>query len=151
VPVTASSLLVQLIFWTILVLALRGLQAGTGGVTVTWAEALAAYSFARVALVIPVTPGGLGTVDAALSAVLAGFGATGSQALAADLVWRAATYVPWQGSNPHHGLARQPQSRRILAWRAVTAKIFPLPADIESCTVGVMRDDGERLPLIDLH
>ncbi|MET0694893.1 MAG: lysylphosphatidylglycerol synthase domain-containing protein, partial [Propionibacteriaceae bacterium] len=40
------------------------------------------------------TPGGLGTVDAALAALLTGYGANSSQALAADLVWRAATYVP---------------------------------------------------------
>jgi uncharacterized protein (TIRG00374 family) len=61
---------------------------------VTWTEALAAFSFARVASAIPLTPGGLGTVDAALMALLTGFGASSSQALAADLVWRAATYVP---------------------------------------------------------
>ena len=91
---TVSTLLLQLTSWAILVLALRGLEAGTGSVTVTWTEALAAFSFARVASFIPVTPGGLGTVDAALTALLTGYGATSSQALAADLVWRAATYVP---------------------------------------------------------
>jgi uncharacterized protein (TIRG00374 family) len=94
VQVIVSSLLLQLTSWAILVLALRGLEAGAGGVTVTWTEALAAFSFARVASFIPVTPGGLGTVDAALTALLTGYGATSSQALAADLVWRAATYVP---------------------------------------------------------
>ena len=92
--VTLSTLLLQLTSWAILVLALRGLEAGTGKVTVTWTEALAAFSFARVASFIPITPGGLGTVDAALAALLTGYGATSSQALAADLVWRAATYVP---------------------------------------------------------
>jgi uncharacterized protein (TIRG00374 family) len=92
--VTVSTLLLQLTSWAILVLALRGLEAGTGTVTVTWTEALAAFSFARVASFIPITPGGLGTVDAALAALLTGYGATSSQALAADLVWRAATYVP---------------------------------------------------------
>jgi uncharacterized protein (TIRG00374 family) len=92
--VTLSTLLLQLTSWAILVLALRGLEAGTGNVTVTWTEALAAFSFARVASFIPITPGGLGTVDAALAALLTGYGATSSQALAADLVWRAATYVP---------------------------------------------------------
>jgi uncharacterized protein (TIRG00374 family) len=92
--VTASTLLLQLTSWAILVLALRGLEAGTGHVTVTWNEALAAFSFARVASFIPLTPGGLGTVDAALAALLTGYGTTSSQALAADLVWRAATYVP---------------------------------------------------------
>jgi uncharacterized protein (TIRG00374 family) len=96
VQVTASTLLLQLTSWAVLVLALRGLEAGTGagGVMVTWNEALAAFSFARVASFIPITPGGLGTVDAALAALLTGYGATSSQALAADLVWRAATYVP---------------------------------------------------------
>ena len=92
--VTLSTLLLQLTSWAVLVLALRGLEAGTGNVEVTWTEALAAFSFARVASFIPVTPGGLGTVDAALTALLTGYGATSSQALAADLVWRAATYVP---------------------------------------------------------
>jgi uncharacterized protein (TIRG00374 family) len=92
--VTASTLLLQLTSWAVLVLALRGLEAGAGTVTVTWAEALAAFSFARVASFIPITPGGLGTVDAALVALLTGYGATSSQALAADLVWRAATYLP---------------------------------------------------------
>jgi uncharacterized protein (TIRG00374 family) len=94
VQVTLSTLLLQLTSWAVLVLALRGLEAGTGTVTVTWTEALAAFSFARVASFIPITPGGLGTVDAALAALLTGYGATSSQALAADLVWRAATYVP---------------------------------------------------------
>jgi uncharacterized protein (TIRG00374 family) len=92
--VTVSTLLLQLTSWAILVLALRGLEAGAGGVMVTWNEALAAFSFARVASFIPVTPGGLGTVDAALTALLTGYGATSSEALAADLVWRAASYVP---------------------------------------------------------
>jgi uncharacterized protein (TIRG00374 family) len=94
VQVTLSTLLLQLTSWAILVLALRGLEAGAGEVTVTWNESLAAFSFARVASFIPITPGGLGTVDAALAALLTGYGATSSQALAADLVWRAATYVP---------------------------------------------------------
>ena len=92
--VTLSTLLLQLTSWAVLVLALRGLEAGSGTVNVTWTESLAAFSFARVASFIPVTPGGLETVDAALAALLGGYGATSSQALAADLVWRAATYLP---------------------------------------------------------
>jgi hypothetical protein len=94
VQVTLSTLLLQLTSWAILFLALRGLQAGAGTVTVAWTEALAAFAFARAALVIPATPGGLGTVDTALTALLTGFGATSNQALGADLVWRAATYLP---------------------------------------------------------
>jgi uncharacterized protein (TIRG00374 family) len=92
--VSLSTLLLQLTSWAVLVLALRGLEAGAGGVAVTWNESLAAFSFARVASFIPITPGGLGTVDAALTGLLTRYGADSSQALAADLVWRAATYVP---------------------------------------------------------
>src|SRR4029453_395847 len=94
VQVTVSTLLLQLTSWAVLVLALRGLETGTGQATVTWTESLAAFSFARVASFIPGPPGGLGTVDAALTALLTGYGASSSQALAADLVWRAATYLP---------------------------------------------------------
>jgi len=92
VQLILSSLLLQFTSWAILFLALRGLQGDA--VTVTWTEALAAFSLARVVSIIPITPGGLGTVDGALVALLTGFGATSSQALAADLVWRAAAYVP---------------------------------------------------------
>jgi uncharacterized protein (TIRG00374 family) len=124
VQVTLSTLLLQFTSWAILVLALRGLEAGTGTVTVTWNESLAAFSFARVASFIPITPGGLGTVDAALTALLTGYGATSSQALAADLVWRAATYVPqvllgaltflwWRVTAAHRARGRtQPAGRR---------------------------------------
>ena len=57
-------------------------------------ESLAAFSFAMVVSFIPVTAGGLGTVDASLTGLLAAFGANGSLALAVDIVWRAATFVP---------------------------------------------------------
>ena len=43
---------------------------------------------------IPLTPGGLGTVDAALTALLVAFGLDQNDALAATLVWRACSWVP---------------------------------------------------------
>ena len=86
--------------WAILVIALRGLEVGAGAAEVTWTEALAAFSFARVASFIPITPGGLGTVDAALAALLTGFAASSSQALAADLVWRRRRTSPRWSSAP---------------------------------------------------
>jgi uncharacterized protein (TIRG00374 family) len=55
---------------------------------------LLSFAVARLAGAIPVTPGGLGTVDAAFIGMLTAFGASSSDALAADLVWRATTYVP---------------------------------------------------------
>jgi uncharacterized protein (TIRG00374 family) len=93
--VLASTLLPQVISWLMLLLTLRGLeQGGHTGSAVTWSQSLAAYSFAVFASDLPITAGGLGTVDASLTALLVSFGATASQALAADLVWRAATFFP---------------------------------------------------------
>jgi uncharacterized protein (TIRG00374 family) len=93
--VVGSTLLPQFTSWLILLLALRGLEKGThASFAVAWPESLAAYSFAVIVSFIPVTVGGLGTVDAGLTGLLTAFGATGSQALAVDLVWRAGTFVP---------------------------------------------------------
>jgi uncharacterized protein (TIRG00374 family) len=93
--VIGSTLLPQFTSWSILFVALRGLEHDApAGSAVTWPESLAAFSFAVVVSFIPVTAGGLGTVDASLTGLLTAFGATGSQALAVDIVWRAATVVP---------------------------------------------------------
>ena len=43
---------------------------------------------------IPLTPGGLGTVDAFMIALLTAMGVSSGDATAADLVWRAASFVP---------------------------------------------------------
>lgn len=118
VAVPLSTLLPQFTSWAVLYVALRGLEHGTrGGFSLSWTESLAAFSFAAVVSFIPITAGGLGTVDAALTGLLAAFGATGSQALAVDLVWRAATFVPqvavgalmfllWQATAGHRRHAR---------------------------------------------
>jgi uncharacterized protein (TIRG00374 family) len=91
---TVSNVAMQLTAWFVLFVALRGIQAESGSPYVTWSESLAAFALARLATFIPITPGGLGTVDAALVALLTNFGATNSQALAATLVWRAGTFLP---------------------------------------------------------
>jgi uncharacterized protein (TIRG00374 family) len=93
--VVGSTLLPLFTSWSVLLVALRGLErGGHEGTGVSWPESLAAFSFAMVVSFIPITSGGLGTVDASLTALLVAFGATGSQALAADIVWRATTFVP---------------------------------------------------------
>jgi uncharacterized protein (TIRG00374 family) len=93
--VIGSTLLPQISLWLILLLAVETLEHGVhGDFRVTWAESLAAFSFAAILSYVPVSAGGLGTVDAGLTGLLTAFGATGSQALAADVVWRAATFVP---------------------------------------------------------
>jgi uncharacterized protein (TIRG00374 family) len=93
--VIASTMLPLFTSWSLLLVALRGIEHGThAGSGVSWPESLAAFAFAMVVSFLPVTAGGLGTVDASLTALLAAFGATGSEALAVDIVWRAATFVP---------------------------------------------------------
>jgi hypothetical protein len=95
VAVVGSTLLPQLTSWLILLLALKGLETGAhASFEVTWQESLAAFSFAMILSFVPITVGGLGTVDAALTGLLTAFGATGGQALAVNLVWRAGTFVP---------------------------------------------------------
>jgi hypothetical protein len=56
--------------------------------------AFGAFAVAQIGLMIPITPGGLGTVDAAMIALLTAMGVPAGAATAADLVWRAASFVP---------------------------------------------------------
>ena len=51
------------------------------------------FTIARLAGAIPITPGGLGTLDAAFISLMTAFGASSSRALAADLIWRLMVYV----------------------------------------------------------
>jgi hypothetical protein len=92
-PLTISSLSLHLVQFAILVVTLRALQ-GSAPASVTMPEALAAIAFARLATFVPVTPNGLGTVDAGLTGLLIAFGAAGDEALASVLVWRVATTLP---------------------------------------------------------
>ncbi|MFV9671897.1 MAG: lysylphosphatidylglycerol synthase transmembrane domain-containing protein [Acidimicrobiia bacterium] len=91
--ITATNYFQQFMQFLILWAAVYAIQGGST-VPVTFVEALVAYSFGRLASFIPVTPGGLGTVDAAITAILVAFGAVNSDALAAVMVWRALTYFP---------------------------------------------------------
>ena len=52
------------------------------------------WAISQLGIMIPVTPGGLGTVDAVLIALLTSFGVDSGAATAADLVWRASSYIP---------------------------------------------------------
>jgi putative heme transporter len=54
---------------------------------------LTSFAVARLAGSVPVTPGGLGTIDSAFVGMLAAFGTSTSRALSADLVWRLSTYL----------------------------------------------------------
>jgi uncharacterized protein (TIRG00374 family) len=67
---------------------------GISNDSVTFLHVLLSFAVARLAGAIPITPGGLGTVDATLIGMLTAFGASSDAALAADMVWRATTYFP---------------------------------------------------------
>jgi uncharacterized protein (TIRG00374 family) len=56
--------------------------------------AFGAFATAQIMLMVPITPGGLGTTDALIIALLVSMGVSEGDATAADLVWRAASYVP---------------------------------------------------------
>jgi uncharacterized protein (TIRG00374 family) len=82
----------QLAVFALLLVSVRAV--GIGSSQVGFVEVLLSFAVARLAGAIPITPGGLGTVDAALIGMLTAFGASSSDALAADLVWRATSYLP---------------------------------------------------------
>lgn len=89
---TASSFAQQICQFLILAVAFYAIDGRDSGVNP--AQLFAAFALARLAGFIPITPGGLGTVDAAMVALIHQFGADKSVALAADLVWRALSFFP---------------------------------------------------------
>ena len=91
--VTVSNYIVILAQFAVLWFAIEGVL-GDAPTTLTLAGAFAAFSISRMASMIPVTPGGLGTVDAALIALLTTFGLTNDEAVASALVWRACSWIP---------------------------------------------------------
>lgn len=82
---TATNFLQQFAQFGVLMVSLHITETGkTTQVAVI--AAFAAFAMARLAAFIPITPGGLGTVDAALTSLLVAFGATNTDALAATLL-----------------------------------------------------------------
>jgi uncharacterized protein (TIRG00374 family) len=89
---TITNLAAQLAPMLVLWFALIGLGAFPQPLTII--EIFAAYSIALILTSFPITPGGLGTVDAALVGLLVAFGVDSSTAIAADLVWRLIWFLP---------------------------------------------------------
>jgi uncharacterized protein (TIRG00374 family) len=90
--ITFTQLAVSLTQFLILFASLRGVE-GPGAQT-SFLVAFGAWAVAQIGIMIPITPGGLGTVDAFLIALLTAMGVSSGDATAADLVWRAASFVP---------------------------------------------------------
>jgi putative heme transporter len=89
---TATTLANQLTVFLVLVVSLRAL--GIPRSEVDLVEAFAAWSLVRALGSIPITPGGLGVQEVALSAALVGFGAHNAAAVAATLLYRSLTFLP---------------------------------------------------------
>ena len=89
---TMAVLASQVAVFIVLLFSVRAVGIATS--QVSFLEVLLSFAVARLAGAIPITPGGLGTVDAALIGMLTAFGASSDTALAADMVWRAVTYFP---------------------------------------------------------
>jgi uncharacterized protein (TIRG00374 family) len=91
--ITGAQVGVSLGQFLVFYMCLRGVEGwGSPGTSVL--VAFGAFAVAQLGLMIPITPGGLGTVDAAMIALLTAMGVSEGAATAADLVWRAASYVP---------------------------------------------------------
>jgi uncharacterized protein (TIRG00374 family) len=122
---TGTNFLQQFAQFGVLLVALRITESGEG-TKVAVAAAFAAFALARLAGFIPLTPGGLGTVDAGLTGLLVTFGATKTDALAATLLWRAASWVP----QVLIGVVT------LIIWRARSKKIKAAAAATRAATAG---------------
>jgi uncharacterized protein (TIRG00374 family) len=89
--ITVTTLVSHLSLFLVLLLCLR--FVGVTSSQVTWIEALAVFSFARLITAIPITPGGLGVVEVALITGLAAAGGARADVAAAVLLFRGLTYV----------------------------------------------------------
>ena len=91
--ISIAQLAVSLTQFLILYVALRGVESKDGDFT-SIGVAFAAFAISQLGLMIPITPGGLGTVDAAMIGLMTTLGVDVGDATAAALVWRASSYVP---------------------------------------------------------
>jgi uncharacterized membrane protein YbhN (UPF0104 family) len=89
---TLASLVGSLCVFGVLLVSLRVLDVPGSEVSVV--EAFAAWSLVRLIGAFPITPGGIGVVELALTGVLIGFGGGNAGVVAAVLVYRVLTVVP---------------------------------------------------------
>ena len=91
---TVAQLAVILTQFAIFYAALRGVEGWDSNDGTSPLAAFAAFATSQIMLMVPITPGGLGTTDALMIALLQSMGVSGSVAQAADVVWRMASYLP---------------------------------------------------------
>ena len=88
---TLATLVSHVSLFVVLLACLRAV--GVSEDEVSWPEVLAVFAFTRIVTAIPLTPGGLGVVELALTAGLTAAGGDEEQVVAAVLVYRFLTYV----------------------------------------------------------
>lgn len=93
------------------------------GGEVPWEGALVAYGFAQVAGSLPLTPGGLGTVEASLAGLLVAYGMQAPEALAAVVLYRAVGFgvVALVGTSAWSHLRRRPSQEPLSSCTSVTS------------------------------
>jgi uncharacterized protein (TIRG00374 family) len=90
--ITIAQIAVSWSQFAILYAALVGVSGSAG--TIPLLTAYGCWAVSQLGIMIPITPGGLGTVDAVLIGLLTTMGVDNGAATAADLVWRASSYIP---------------------------------------------------------
>lgn len=90
---TVAQLAVIMTQFLIFYASLRGVE-GWDTTGTSPLAAFAAFATSQIMLMVPITPGGLGTTDALMIALLQSMGVSGTVAQAADVVWRMASYLP---------------------------------------------------------
>ena len=91
---TIAQLAVILTQFAIFYASLRGVEGWDAADGTSPLTAFAAFATSQIMLMVPITPGGLGTTDALMIALLQSMGVSGTVAQAADVVWRMASYLP---------------------------------------------------------
>jgi uncharacterized membrane protein YbhN (UPF0104 family) len=91
---TIAQLAVILTQFAIFYASLRGVEGWDSANGTSPLTAFAAFATSQIMLMVPITPGGLGTTDALMIALLQSMGVSGTVAQAADVVWRMASYLP---------------------------------------------------------
>ena len=99
---TLATLAGHLSVFLVLLTSLRVLDVSPDEVSAI--EAFAGWSLARLVGTIPITPGGLGVVELALTTALVGFGGGQVEVVAAVLIYRALTILPTLGIGVLAGL-----------------------------------------------
>ena len=93
ISLTVTNLAVSFMQFMILFVAVRGVATDSEA-QVSFAEIFAAFAISRLGTLIPLTPGGLGTVAGVLGAMLAAFGMNQQDILAAVVVWQVVQLLP---------------------------------------------------------